>query len=392
MMDSTVSGNTAALDGGGIFSRSGTVSLINTIVSGNTANIGGGISNTGTADLTSSTISGNTGFRGGGIFNGSGGSLNVINSTINDNSASGDGAGIFGQGGGTVTLTNSTVSMNTATTGGGGIDNSGTLALTNSTLSGNAASGSFGGGGIFNNVTITLVNTIFAGNTAPTGPDCGGTGSLASQGHNLIGNNSGCNFSPASGDQVNVDPLLGALADNGGPTKTHALLTGSPAIDTGDDSVLGSPLFLTTDQRGFPRLQGAHVDIGAYEAPATDAPQTSPITVTKTGDSNDGLCGVGDCSLREAIASGDSGDAINIPLGVYTLTLGTELTINQNLTLTGAGSGDTIIQAATDPSTAGFRVLSVSRGDVVISGVTIRYGGGAANGGGIQTTQSGRWV
>ena len=174
-----------------------------------------------------------------------------------------------------------------------------------------------------------------------------------------------------------MNPLLGALQDNGGPTLTHALLSGSPAIDSGDDSVVGSPLFLTTDQRGagFPRLQGAHVDIGAYEAaPPPDPPQTSPITVTKTGDTNDGFCGVADCSLREAIGSGDSGDSIIIPMGTYTLTLGTELVIDKSLTLTGVDSGDTIIQAAASSADATSRVFNITGGTIAISDVTIRNG------------------
>ena len=119
-------------------------------------------------------------------------------------------------------------------------------------------------------------------------------------------------------------------------------------------------------------------------------PQSSPFTVTKTGDANDGLCGVNDCSLREAIASGDSGDAITIPAGTYTLTLGSQLTIDKNLTLTGAGSGDTIIQAATGSGIATFRVISISNGsNVAISGVTIRHGNPPTDGGaGIFSTLS----
>ena len=84
-----------------------------------------------------------------------------------------------------------------------------------------------------------------------------------------------CNLTEPT-DLPNTDPLLGPLQDNGGPTETHALLPGSPAIDAGDDSIVGEPLLLTTDQRGQPRLQGAHVDIGAYETvPADGVPGLS---------------------------------------------------------------------------------------------------------------------
>ena len=78
------------------------------------------------------------------------------------------------------------------------------------------------------------------------------------------------------GDRANpIDPKLDPLSDNGGPTLTHALMPGSPAIDTGDDSVLGAPHLLTTDQRGvgFPRKSGAHVDIGAYEVQGCGLPR-----------------------------------------------------------------------------------------------------------------------
>ena len=90
---------------------------------------------------------------------------------------------------------------------------------------------------------------------------------------------------------------------------------------------------------------------------------------------NDGFCGTLDCSLREAIASGDSGYTIVVPMGTYTLTLGTELAIGTSLTLNGAGSGDTIIQAAASSAAATSRVFSIDSGNnVAISEVTIRHG------------------
>jgi hypothetical protein len=116
---------------------------------------------------------------------------------------------------------------------------------------------------------VILRNTVVAGNSDTADenyPDC--TGSITSQGHNIIGNNTGCSFTPTTGDKVGtaaapIDANLGLLADNGGPTLTHALFPGSPAIDAGDPALPGSggTACAATDQRGAPR----NCDIGAYE-------------------------------------------------------------------------------------------------------------------------------
>ena len=189
-----------------------------------------------------------------------------------------------------MTVTNSTISGNTAITNGGGIFNQfgGTSTLTNSTVSGNT--GDSRGGGIYNSsADISLINTIVAENTGSSRPDC--SGNQTSLGHNLIGDDTGCVFTAATGDLVGdadnpIDPLLGPLQDNGGPTFTRGLLEGSPAIDTGDDSVLGPPHNLTIDQRGpgFPRLRGSHVDIGAFEFKSRTSPNAFDQTVTTTGE------------------------------------------------------------------------------------------------------------
>jgi hypothetical protein len=107
-----------------------------------------------------------------------------------------------------------------------------------------------------------LLNTIIAQNTG-NAPDV--SGAFLSLGHNLIGATDGSSGFPMSGDLVGssdfpLDPNLGPLTNNGGPTLTMALLPGSPAIDAGDNSVA-----LLTDQRGFPRVVGPAMDIGAYE-------------------------------------------------------------------------------------------------------------------------------
>ena len=192
--------------------------------------------------------------------------LVLTNSTVISNTSTGNSGGGINSYSGTLTLTNSTVSGNSALRYGGGILNfgGGTLTLSNSTVSGNSAD--IAGGGILNDVgTADMVNTIIAGNSAPTSADC--SGFLTSIGHNLIGNNSGCGFTVITGDLVNIDSKLGPLQDNGGPTFTHALLPGSPAID----HVPPENCLVTTDQRGVARPQGVACDIGAFEVIEGDA-------------------------------------------------------------------------------------------------------------------------
>jgi CSLREA domain-containing protein len=226
-----------------------------------------------TASINGITIQHGEGLVGGGIENS--GTLTITNCTITGNSTpNGTGGGILN--GGTLTVTNSTITGNSASNSGGGIRNlSGTLTVTNSTITGNSAT--LGGGGIVNNAgaTVTVTNTIVAGNTAPTGPDLLGT--ITSGGHNLIGTISGSTgiANGVNGDIINPTPLLGTLGSNGGPTKTIALLTSSPAIGHGDPAVcaaIGTGKVNGVDQRGFPRQAGV-CSIGAFEAqPAVPNP------------------------------------------------------------------------------------------------------------------------
>jgi len=255
---------------------------------------GGIYNNIGTATVSNSTISGSPGS---GISNigGSGRStLEVSNSTIsgNGNSAPFGGVGIYNQFG-TVTVSNSTISGNSAGEGGGIYnDLNSTVTVSNSTISDNSASN---GGGINNKVVLASVgpsamfkNTIVAGNHGGEF-DSDVQGTFNSQGHNLIGQ-SGCGvgFCFTNEDIVGtfanpIDPMLGPLANNGGPTMTHALLEGSPAIDKGV-AVEG----ITTDQRGFARPQGTASDIGSFESEFTVIqdtikPHVSAATPTGTG-------------------------------------------------------------------------------------------------------------
>jgi hypothetical protein len=134
-------------------------------------------------------------------------------------------------------------------------------------LSGNSAS--FVGGGIANGGTLTLSNCIVGNNTAPAGPDIFGT--VDSGDYNLVENTSGAILS-GTHNITGVDPMLGPLLDNGGPTFTHELLTGSPAINAGDPSFTPPPDY---DQRGpgYPRVVNGSIDIGAFEVQTVVCPQ-----------------------------------------------------------------------------------------------------------------------
>jgi CSLREA domain-containing protein len=277
--------------GGGISVSNGAkLVLNNTTVMNNYADVGGGIDSPGITEIYSSTIRDNIAFSaGGGIRLSSTGVLTLSHSLIHGNNVSqtisGDGGGILSFGG-WVKLVNSTVSDNHAQRGGGIHTNlSDIVILENSTITGN--SGSSFGGGIFQvGVTVYIHHLILANNTSPSGPDCGGSGALISQGYNLIENagvDVGCVVGgDLTGNITGVDPVLGPLQDNGGPTWTHALLTGSPAIDTGDLTICPND-----DQRGVLRpLDGDGngsliCDMGAYESDGSD-PITPTLTSTPT--------------------------------------------------------------------------------------------------------------
>lgn len=280
------SGNEAR--GGGIFNR-GTLALVNSLVAANTAVDGAGLYNVGTATLTTSTVAGNVADlqNGGGGGIRSEGTLAIIDSSITQNFA-GTGGGIFNDG--PANLLNSTVAGNGAFgEGGGGLTNRfDILKLNNSTVSSNIAGGGIlhGSGGVIhsinstiannsafglraadNSVTVHLTNTIIAKNGSV---DCAvdNAGSLLTNVNNFIADGS-------CGAAFSGDPGLGPLERNGGPTQTHALLPGSPAIDTGANCKQSR----TRDQRGI--VRGALCDIGAFEfetAPPTAKASASNVS------------------------------------------------------------------------------------------------------------------
>ncbi len=226
-----------------------------TVVNNTTPTPGGfaTVDNRGTMTISDSTISDNVGD---GVTNYQA-TITINNSSVSNNTTS----GILNLGGGILTLNNSTVSGNAYSGLLAGASTS--TVLNNSTVTGNTAPGD--GGGIINDGTLTIQNTVVAGNSAEaTGPDCYGTGSISSSGYNLIGNTSGCSFSPGTGDLTNVDAHLGLLIGAPGSTTYHPLLPGSPAINAGNPAgCMGSLGPLATDQRGAPRV--GRCDMGAYE-------------------------------------------------------------------------------------------------------------------------------
>ncbi len=261
-------------DGGGIYiNYSTTVHLIDAAVTGNTAaGSGGGIFNAGTINIKRSLIASNTA---NGLFSGG-----LHNITQNTNSIISDS-----------TFTNNSGGQ------GGAINNSGNLLLINDTISHNTATG--GGSSILNNKSgnVSVLNTIIGMDTGS--PSSSLAGAFTSLGNNLVtdARNSTGFTNGVNGDQVSdnnsINPLLGALADNGGQTDTRALLQGSPAINKGSNCIYygdcAAPVpqgfYLFTDQRlRFLRLGGAAVDVGAVES---DPPTfSSYISLSGFGFSN----------------------------------------------------------------------------------------------------------
>ena len=290
--------------GGGVYveylNSDASVTIQNSIIRNNSATgscgSGGGIYSQDpnvNVTVTDSTVSGNTanGYYlctysgGGGIYNSAGSVFNLINSTVSGNSApgaGGDGGGIYNYNGGIMNIHSSTVSGNSASDAAGGVANlygNATITIDNSTISGNISGGA--GSGMLNTgmASGTILNSTVANNSGEGVNNFWGTISAR---NSLFANNpSGNCFSVTSmgynlssdyasflqpGDMNNTNPLIGPLSNNGGPTETHALLDGSPAIDAGDPANCPA-----ADQRGEPRPEDGNgdsnsvCDIGSYE-------------------------------------------------------------------------------------------------------------------------------
>ena len=312
LTDGIFSGNIAGVRGGAIKTHT-PFSLDGAMLDHNFADLGGAVySSTGSATtINQATFDNNEADYGGAVYNVD--EVAINHSLLTSNFANIDGGGILNSGFGITELRNVTISGNEAVANGGGIANYGDLVFMNNvTVTLNTAdfniAGAGEGGGVFNDLPIgsdvLISNTIIGNNNFPvSSPDCDGF--LSSNGYNLIGDTTGCNFGSDATDLLNVYPDLVTLQDNGGPTLTHKLTGNSPALDAANPATPGSGFDSCEidDQRGVTRPRdgtgdgNARCDIGAYETlgqgptatpfgtptpPGTATPSVSPTPVPGT--------------------------------------------------------------------------------------------------------------
>ncbi len=374
--NSTFSNNSATDDGGAINARTSLKITNSTISNNSTQNEGGGVyfSGTGVIDISGTTFNGNSANITGGGITQTAGNMTIDNSTISGNSVTSDGGGIWT--GGRISITNSTISGNAANTGGGIRNNSGNVTLSKSTLSGNTAGDD--GGGIWNDGTMTITsstvsrntatslgggvyqflsgvinskNSIFANNMTPIlGADFRGT--INSEGYNLIKDTSSTTINgDTTGNIIGVDPMLSALGSFGGPTQTHVLLTGSPAIDKGSSSGLN------TDQRGQTRpfddlsIPNANdgADIGAFERNPGDLTCNYSLSTTSI-------------SVGAGISNGSVNVAVNAGCEWTAVSNDTWITITSGASNNGVGTTGFSVAANTGPARTGT---------ITIAGLTV---------------------
>ncbi len=280
--------------GGAVYSA-GTLTIERSVFLDNTATTSSGLGagiflNRGSATITESTFSANSGSMGAGVYAYQTTAALTANTFVGNAGSNGGGA-IMNENA-TLTLVNNTLSGNQAASGSGGAlyQLGGSSVLTNNTLTGNTAGTS--GGALYNLLgTLTLRNTIVSANTAPSNAECFNDtgfpgGILTANAHNVLGVAGSAGGCPAGAADVvpsgALSTVLKPLSDNGGPTQTHALLGGSPALDNADMAFCPS-----TDQRGAGRPQLTGCDIGAFE-------ESGLVALSVTASAADGLHGVGD--------------------------------------------------------------------------------------------------
>ncbi|MBK6589387.1 MAG: Ig-like domain repeat protein [Acidobacteria bacterium] len=384
---STISNNSATnfqSDGGGIGLYGGFLTITRSIITGNSGEYAGGIQLYGGSGvlITDTTISGNTARQGGGgiskWYSSNSVPISIVNSTISGNTA-GSGAGI-NTWASPVTITNSTISNNSASYKGGGIymvDSSTQLKVTNSTITGNRANtGNLGGdgGGIYAEPALpipnsTLNSTIVAGNLIGTGttPNDLSGHPITSAANSLIGDSatSGGIVNGVGGNKVGfaVSSILNTtLANNGGPTQTHALVANSPAIDAGSNTV---PTPLDFDQRGtgFPRIINdpsiANVadgtDIGAFEFEDATPPT---VTSIDDGDADDSI-GI-NTMLTYTVTFSEDIDGATVTAGDFNNAGTAMVTIGTVIEGTPG-----VVSVQVTPTTAGTIILRIPTGSVI---------------------------
>jgi CSLREA domain-containing protein len=322
---------------------------------------GGGILvNSATLTLNSSVLTGNSVPFGSSCNDGSGlyirlGTVNIVNSTINNNS----GAAAVANNTGTTNIINSTISNNSGRFAGGIGSFQGANNLTNVTVSGNSATN--GPGGIqVNGSAFNVRNSIIANSV---GSDCTVNFSLNIQ-HSLVEDGS-CGVTNGINNNKTGDPNLGPLADNGGPTPTHALLANSAAINAGNNCVTdltcpanNPPFALTTDQRGagFARKVGTAVDIGAFEFVPSD---TTPPVITPQVTGNLGNNGWYTSDIQVSWSVVDNESSISNQTGCSTVNVTTDtsgVTFTCSATSTGGSNSQsvTVKRDATAPTITFF--------------------------------------
>ncbi|MBN1209003.1 MAG: CSLREA domain-containing protein [Myxococcaceae bacterium] len=381
--DARIAQNTGFTGGGGMWVGAGArVTVQRTAIESNTATgaFGGGINNSGTLLLHESLVAGNSSNRAGAIRNNSAGVLVLRNTTVSGNIADSPRAGT------------------------GGINNVGFAVLDNVTITGNRGIGtdpaSFLGGGVqsFASATLVVRNSIIAGNDGRGGPnDCAGPISFTST-HVLLGDANGCQLPPVIEPfLIGVNPQLGPLANNGGPTRTHLPASTSPVKDAGNPSPTGGSISDScpaTDQRGVTRLL---CDLGAVEI---EVPVPTQIVVDTTDDQVDALPGdatcataFGACSLRAAVQEANrlpGHQEIIVPAGAYGLLIpptsdeetgldpaaGGDLDLRDNVTVAGVNRATVSVNG-----NGHSRIFDVAHEvTATVRGMTLRNGNDAGGG------------
>jgi parallel beta-helix repeat protein len=309
-----------------------------------------------------------------------GGSAVATNCTFTGNSAtSAQGAGGAIAALGTAWLTNCTVSGNSAAGRGAGVYVSGgQLRSWYCTITANSVTGAGAGGGIraSDNADLLLYGSVISGNAAPVDADVSSTQPNHSDGYCIIGQHS-AQLSLMATDVSTTNPQLAPLGDNGGPTRTHRPLAGSPAIDRAPPGFAG----IVGDQRGLARASDADGngsaldDIGAVELAR---PLNLDLHVATSGsDSNNGSAAAPLRTVREAIRRADTGAVLTLHAGTYPEH---DLVIDgKSLTLTGAGDGPVVLDGE-----LGGRVLYVeSNAGAILNGLNITRGSTQGTGAGV---------